>query len=72
MREGRQVGTATTIPTFAPVDRPEVTGSNDVIIPELDGVLVAVEPLPGDFRAVEIGPLLDVDVNVKSDSRWRS
>lgn len=63
---------ATPMPAFAPVDRPEVVGPADVIFPELDAVLAAMEVLPGGFRVVRKGPLFGVVVNVKSDSRYRS
>jgi hypothetical protein len=38
-------GTITPIPIFAPVDRPEVADSTDVMFPELGALLVATERL---------------------------
>ena len=38
-------GTITPIPIFAPVNRPEVADSTDVMFPELGALLVATERL---------------------------
>jgi hypothetical protein len=65
------IGTAIPMPIFAPVDK-LVADSRDILVPELVGVLVAMVGLLVDSWLVIVVPLSDIDINVKSDCRWRS